>query len=133
MRGYHDELGGPDSIAGPEWGALSFGDEGMTAAGLPATEVHRYEDHGNTLTVRVTYRLESPSEYSAEYLRHNYLKRREIENPSYGVVPGDGWRERCLSALGVSFVDDAPPVLVARNRRERGRHLPSSRKPPFGG
>lgn len=102
MRGYHDELGGPESVASPsEWGALGWGDG-----------------------------VSQPSE---ETLRHNWLLRRHLENPSYGVVPGDGWRERCLTALGVTFVDDAPPVLVARNRRERGRHLPSSRKPPFGG
>lgn len=160
MRGYSDEMGGPDSVASPsEWGPLSFGDEGMTAAGLPAgpgvpfrlpdvglpkpgtaslvvgqpegPPVVLYEPSDQHEAMRRGWLIPSASTSpSDEQLRHNHLLRREIMDPGYGASRGFDWRESALRALGVPYVNPAPPpghVFV------RVPYLPGSRKPPFGG
>lgn len=185
MRGYHDELGGPDSIASPsEWGDLGWGD-GVTAAGLPASpgtpsafpsdnpgdEAYSFDSEGRALPVEdlsARYReVTSPSDPpdsilydghpeidpppsevraayvaergipSADTLRHNFLLRRQLNDPGYGASRAISWREKCANGLGVTDVPAVPrdPKLremVFSYRASRG-YLPSSRKPPFGG
>ena len=133
MRGFHDEMGGPESVAGPEWGR----GVGMTAAGLPASPglvipsdmptLEELQASNRAAAQRIEFRetkvvwtpdegfvKDSPSE---DTLRHNFLLRRHLNDPGYGVVPGDGWRERCLTALGVPYV--YPKMTLAEARAVR--------------
>jgi len=126
MRGFHDEMGGPESIAGPEWGR----GVGMTAAGLPASP-------GVSLTARFTAtRFVSPSEDrfvaagvpSADTLRHNFLLRRQLNDPGYGASREVSWREKAANGLGVPYVYPAHVVPATRRARAKGiayRYSPS--------
>lgn len=146
MRGFHDEMGGPESIASPsEWGELGWGD-GMTAAGLPAapelcakcrregrswcpapstpdspSEVAKINGSTHEAMRRGWLIPSATTSPSDEQLRHDYLLRRHIFDTSYGVVPGDGWRERCLTALRVPYVGEAPLIERTRVRRNLPR------------
>lgn len=142
MRGFHDEMGGPESIAGPEWGR----GVGMTAAGLPASpgvEIAPGLTRVYPPPNMVERRTASPSEVkakvdrfvaagvpSADTLRHNFLLRRHLRDPTYGVVPGDGWREKAANGLGVPYVERQIPPSARRDLdrafRVAERSLPST-------
>lgn len=115
MRGFHDEMGGPESIAGPEWGR----GVGMTAAGLPASpgvvSGYLYLGHKTTWTPDEGFSHESPSALPSEkltweetqhseMLRHNFLLRRHLTDPGYGASRELSWREKAANGLGVASV-----------------------------
>ena len=47
---------------------------------------------------------------AADKLRHNYLLRRHLADPMYGVVDSDDWRQRTANGLGVGYVFSAPAL-----------------------
>lgn len=95
MRGFHDEMGGPESVAGPEWGELGWGD-GVTAAGLPASPGAPSALPSEKLTWEETQH--------SEMLRHNFLLRRHLTDPGYGASRELSWREKAANGLGVASV-----------------------------
>lgn len=104
MRGFHDEMGGPESVAGPEWGELGWGD-GVTAAGLPASPGAPSALPSEKLTWEETQH--------SEMLRHNFLLRRHLTDPGYGASRELSWREKAANGLGV-------PCVPERARISRG-------------
>lgn len=128
MRGFHDEMGGPDSVASPsEWGPLGWGD-GVTAAGLPASPgapsaLPSDDDRRRVLFERgMRFLREQPSE---DTLRHNFLLRRHLTDPGYGASRELSWREKAANGLGVPYVAEVTDEYVAALRRVESLPSPS--------
>lgn len=122
MRGYSDEMGGPDSVASSsEWGPLSFGDEGMTAAGLPASPgVPEGVPVATAWSALPSEKLTWEETQHSEMLRHNFLLRRHLTDPGYGASRELSWRSKAANGLGVPYVKPAHGIAATRWGRERG-------------